>query len=70
MCTATGRNLQQHTHLLADVISLNTRVDAPSWSRALTSAGLVIYAGNLWGMPYTIGPSGSNQNVISLKGHS
>ncbi len=50
--------------------SHNTRVDAPSWSRALTSAGLVIYAGNHWGMPYLIGLSGSNQNVISLKGHS
>ena len=35
-------------------VSANTRADAPSWSRALASAGFVIYAGKHQGVPCTI----------------
>ena len=35
---------------------------APSWGRALASAGFVIYAGNHWGVPCTISLSRPNQS--------
>ncbi len=41
----------------------HTRAGAPSWGRALASAGLVIYVGNHQGMPCTAGLSGLNQNA-------
>ena len=36
-------------------MSSDIRADVPSWGRALASAECVIYAGNHWGMPCTIG---------------
>jgi len=36
---------------------MHTRANAPSWGRALASAGMKVDAGNHWGMPRIIGQS-------------
>ena len=38
-----------------------TRADAPSWGRVITSAGFAIYAGKHWGKPCTVRLSRLNQ---------
>ncbi len=52
--TGLGSMLAGEVKSISAAYCTNTRADAPSWGRALASAGL---AGNHLGMPYTIGLS-------------
>jgi len=47
-----------------DAAAAAARDNAPFWVRALALAGM--YAGNHWGMPYTLGQSRFNQDAAAM----